>query len=230
MTIHYPAGKIFKAMCAIVGFLVFMDLLVIIIRMNMDVTYIDRTLEIFDVNLENNIPTFYSSISLLYCAVLLLIISFGEKLKNPEQVIYWRILSLGFLYLSIDEMASLHEWMGVLMMGQAKFSGVWHFAWMIPALFMILIIGITFLKFLFRLPVKTRALLLLSGFIYIGGAIGIEMISGIFIEEDAANKLGYELLNLLEESMEMIGILFFVYTLNHYLSSIKVPIEISIEN
>ena len=59
-------------------------------------------------NTEANIPAWYSSAALLLAAMLLWIVSAATKQRGGRPI-YWRLLSLVFLALSIDEVAELHE-------------------------------------------------------------------------------------------------------------------------
>ena len=82
----------------------------------------------------------------------------------------------------------------------------------------VLILGLLFLKFLLRLPPLTRWSFLGAGAVYLGGAIGIEMIGGRYAESHGDENLTYQLLTHLEESMEMAGMIVFIHALLRYLA------------
>ncbi len=84
-----------------------------------------------------------------------------------------------------------------------------------------------------RLPSKTRLGLILSGAIFVGGAIGVEMISAAEYEaaKDAGvRSLQYYLLYSLEEFMEMLGIALFIYYVLDYLASLTPSIELKLRS
>lgn len=64
--------------------------------------------------------------------------------------------------------------------------------------------------------------MILSGIIFISGAVGIEMITGVFIENNI--KSNQELIDsssifflyTLEETLEMVGVSYFIYTLHSF--------------
>src|SRR3954469_25754145 len=58
---------------------------------------------------EANIPAAYSSFLLLTAAFLLFLVSRIERDRRGTDTRSWTILSAGFAYLSLDELASLHE-------------------------------------------------------------------------------------------------------------------------
>ena len=79
-----------------------------------------------------------------------------------------------------------------------------------------------YFPFLLRLPKRTAIGLVVSGAIFVGGAIGIEAISAAVYEAAAQlerRPLEYYLLYSLEEFMEMFGIALFIFYALDYLST-----------
>src|SRR5438105_3804596 len=74
------------------------------------------------------------------------------------------------------------------------------------------VLGQMFLRFLLRLPADTRRWLLISGAVYLGGAVGMELIDGKYMEAHGAN-LTYMLMTTVEEGLEMSGLSALVITL-----------------
>ena len=170
--------------------------------------------ELFHLNRENNIPTFFSSLLLLSSALLLTGIYRFTKSRDRR---YWLLLAVIFLGLSIDESVSLHELLIDPMREVAGVNPWFYYAWIIPAGIFLLVLGIYLLGFLRRLPAATRIRFLVAGFIFVGGAIGLEMVSGyyaFFIDEDT---LTYNLIVAVEELMEMVGVVLFIRALFLYI-------------
>ena len=173
--------------------------------------------ETFDLNNENNIPTFYSTFLLVACAALLAIIGSGSKADTPD-IAYWRWLCVIFLFLAVDEDASLHE----LLIGPMKRSfdlpRLLLFAWVIPYGVAVLVIGFLYLKFVLRLPARTRRLVIMAGTVYLAGALGFELIGGAYLaQHNEVENLNYLLLVAAEEFLEMAGSILFIYTLLDFL-------------
>jgi hypothetical protein len=180
---------------------------------------------------EESVPTYFSSIILLFSAFLLAIISSVKfKLSDPFSK-QWMFISILFTILSIDEIAGFHEIIIDPLNNHLHFSGFWRFSWVIPALIFVFAFSVTYLKFLKSLSPKYRNGFILSGFIYVLGAIGIEMISAkLFINDNAsANDLIYNLVITLEESLEMLGVMIFITVLLSYIRSLKYDISISLK-
>lgn len=184
----------------------------------------------FDLDLEkNNLPTWYQSSTLLLSAVFLAIIAFVKKNKQERDVRYWAFLSLAFLFLSADEAVSIHEQMTMPLRKAFDLHGFLFLSWVIPAGIAVSILFTANFKFLFRLPAATRWLFVIAGFIYLGGALGIEMVNANYLEANhfiatnpeifGAERFQYALLTALEEFLEMAGIGIFIYALAAHLNS-----------
>lgn len=68
-----------------------------------------------------------------------------------------------------------------------------------------------------RLPARTRSLFLVSGAIYVAGALGCEMIGGLVEQRFGRRGPEFALEVLVEESLEMGGSILFIYAVAAYL-------------
>ena len=59
----------------------------------------------------------------------------------------------------------------------------------------------------------------MAGAIYIGGAIGMEMLGGYFVEVYGQKSFVYFLISTIEEFLEMFGIAVFIYALLSYITN-----------
>jgi hypothetical protein len=210
-SISIDSGKILRVFGFLTLMLITGGFLVIYFRANYDTQYVERTLNMFDLNRENNIPTWYASISFVLCSMaswLMATLKSGEK-----QSLYWKIMALIFLGMSIDEAASVHEYGASLLKGQFNFSGYWHFAWVIPALILIILGIVFFFRFWWSQPSRIRFTLAAGAIIFFTGSVGMEMIGGKLIEQKGYSDPVYMLLTLTEEIMELTGLWLFQYAL-----------------
>ena len=86
---------------------------------------------------------------------------------------------------------------------------------------MLILLIVFMFKFISNLPKRTLILFILSGLTYVIGVIGIEMISSNIasdLMEHSVYNLTYSILYTIEESLEMLGIIIFIYTLLNYIS------------
>lgn len=82
---------------------------------------------LFDFNTESNVPTFFSSVDLLLAGILLFFIASAHK-TNRVSCLPWYFLSAKFVFLSVDEIASLHERLMVPVSQVLHTSGIFFYS------------------------------------------------------------------------------------------------------
>lgn len=176
---------------------------------------------------EQNIPTWFSSITLVACSVLLGAIAIAKKDQLDPSYRYWRILCFVFLFLSIDEAAMIHEKIGYVtnrLLPQALPS-----AWTIPYALLAGILGVILVRFLLSIPPKYRILFCLSGTLYVGGALGIEVLEVMRVLDGSDGRdLFFTVLVTIEETLEAGSILIFLYSLLLYIKDNIKEIRVSV--
>jgi hypothetical protein len=170
----------------------------------------------FNFDNELNIPTFYSSLTIMLCSILLSII--GASKKNiGNEYLYWYGLAIIFLFLSIDEILSIHERLIIPVRKSLNTSGLLYFAWVIPYAISLIFLMLIYFKFLINLPKRTMLLFIVSGMIYVLGAIGFELLGGWQFQISGKYSIIYSFIWTCEELFEMLGIAVFVYALVSYI-------------
>ena len=88
------------------------------------------------------------------------------------------------------------------------------------------------MKSLFGLPVRIRINMIISGVVFVGGAVGVEMITGLYLDKNQlfTSQQLYESISVfilysVEETLEMLGVSYFIYTLFLCLELYKTPIK-----
>jgi hypothetical protein len=186
-------------------------------------------IRLFYVDAEGNIPTAYSSFIWMLCSFAAAMIAISKKQAGDRFAKYWRGLALIFAYLALDEVAAVHELLIEPMRSLFHASGLFHFAWIIPGGIFFLFVVLICFKLVKTLPTKTRILLMLSGAIFVTGAIGMEMIGGWYAEAFGVQAdLTYALISTAEETLEMLGVLMLLYALLSYMGSHIQPFKIQV--
>jgi hypothetical protein len=90
--------------------------------------------------------------------------------------------------------------------------------WIVFAMMFVAVVGLSYLRFLFRLPRNIAYLFIVAGVIYVTGAMGMEIIADPWVEAHGRANMMYQLLATLEEVMEMTGVGIFLYALSSYLA------------
>ena len=174
-------------------------------------------LDLFDLDIEGNIPTLYSAVAVLFCAALLGLVTVINWHKPDSRRLYWLGLSILFLFLAIDEGAAIHEEIGSWLDNHYDARGVLYFFWVVPYGMAASILALIYLRFLGTLPADTRWRFILAGALYVGGALGVEMLGAREADLHNTNTLVYSFLFTLEETLEMLGIVIFMHALLLYL-------------
>lgn len=175
----------------------------------------------FSVNQEQNIPTLYSSLALALSSALIFVIARFKAQIGARFVNHWRFLSLTFLYLAVDELTEMHE-AASKPMHNLGINGFFHNAWLIPASVVLIIFGFSFLGFLMHLPKLIRYLFMFSCCVFLSGAFLTELLSGYYAFLYGRENIGYVLFTTVEETLEMLGIVAFIYSLLTYIQQLGI--------
>jgi hypothetical protein len=175
---------------------------------------------LFYVDEEQNIPTLFSVFLLSFAALLLTVITVFKKRDRAPDVSGWAVLSAGFMCMAVDESWSFHERLVTpvrKLLGDDAL-GIFYFAWVVPGIVVVLGLALFFLGFLRRLPPRTAFLFVVSGALFVGGAVGFELIGGYYAKANGAENLTYSMIATVEESLEMSGVIVFIYALLKYIA------------
>ena len=119
------------------------------------------------------------------------------------------LLAFVFFYISLDEFSVIHENLNQYF----EFEGVLYYGWVLPAGACVLLLGLSYIRFLRALPQRTALLFISSGCLFVGGALGVELILGWWVTQFGSENLGYGLIDWVEESLELSGAGLFSYSL-----------------
>ncbi len=211
MNITFTPGSVFRLFLLIIGVLTYLNVLVLIFWFEYDDPFHTFS-KYFDVGRERNIPTLYSVMALTVAATLLATNARHSWEKCDGQHRYWAGLALIFLFLAFDEGTKIHEQMSDVMERWVTPKGYLLWLWVIPYGFAVLVLAGVYLRFLVRLSRTTRYYFILAALLFIGGAIGVEMLSAWEMDLNEHTIL-YCVLYSLEEFLEMIGVAVFIYAL-----------------
>jgi hypothetical protein len=186
---------------------------------------------LFYIDKEENIPTYFSLLLLLFAALLLAVITLLNGKQRTPHVSKWAILSFGFLFMAYDEAFQVHERLVTpvrTLLGDSNL-GVFYYAWVIPGIALVLVLALFFLRFLLHLPAITRLRFMMAATLYIGGAIGFELIEGRYAELHGERNFTYSMIVTIEESLEMGGLIVFIWALLKYFADNHKEVQFRVE-
>ncbi len=226
MNIKICPKIVFTRFLYLILLLLLANIIGIVSKFYFDQDHFSGLIHLFDFNIENNIPTLFSSLALIFCSVLLAFIASTHKKQNSSYI-PWAGLSLIFLFLSVDEIASIHERLGAQFRIAFNTSGLLYHAWVIPYGVILVVFIIVYFRFLTRQTKSIRNLFVVSGTTYVTGALGFELLGGWQNVLYGSNNLTYSILYTCEEFLEMLGIVIFIYALLVYITQQFKPLTIS---
>lgn len=149
-----------------------------------------------DIGAESNLPTWWNTTLLLLVAVWALTAAILAEARVRRA---WLLVATAAAYLSLDEAASLHEWLlGGLLKGDLP-----TYSWVIPGA-VLAVAGSAMLIVAGRyLPTQTAKRLGLALIAYGVGAVGLEAIGGWLVEREYETLFTFAI--TLEESLEMLA-------------------------
>lgn len=216
MNITISPRTFFQANLLLIALLFFAHIVGLTVRHYFGYEYAYGLVPMFDFGAEKNIPTLYSSIALLFASALLMSIASSFRKQNTSYL-PWLGLSLIFLFLAIDETCSIHERFSDISKETFNTSGIFFFAWVIPYTIALIVMVAAYSHFLTCLPRSTMIGFVLSGATFVSGAVGFEMLGGLQADVNGKSNLLYSVLYTCEETLEMLGIATFIYTLLKYI-------------
>lgn len=169
-----------------------------------------------DVDAEQSVYTWLSASLMLVISGTLLVTALEKHAGRRPLATHWFLLSLVFLLLSMDEAISLHEWLSTYLDGKVSKGGLLYFIWVLPAAVACAIGAIAYLPFIRDFDNPERSLLIVAAVTFLAGAIGLEMIAGAQVEQGQLMTMRYRVLATVEEGLEGLGLIVFLYSLALY--------------
>jgi hypothetical protein len=166
-------------------------------------------LDLFDVDTEANVPTWFSSGLLLACAFAAWLMAERAADRVAERRGF-RLLSALLAIVSADELVALHERIAAALLSRLSALGVaalwvWALGGAIVAS-----LAAVLLPFLRALGPRLRSDLLLSAAVYVAGALGLEVLGQRYAAAHGWFDPVYTALAASEELLEMCGALLFL--------------------
>ena len=211
-------ARAIQVLALIVGMLVLAGLIAHALRFGFELTSRQTFgfIQLFDLNEESNVPTWFSSILLVSCAVMLALIAHAKRSAGDRWVRCWFGLSAIFWFMSMDETATIHERTIRPLHDLFDLGPVLTNAWVLIAWPLLIVFLMLYARFLLELPRRTRWLFCFSGLIYVAGVTGVELLSGLMKYNYGSGDLRFALMTTFEECLEMLGLLAFIFALTDY--------------
>lgn len=154
--------------------------------------------QLFELNIEANVPTWFSAAQLAFAALLAWSCGALHKSRGLPGVGPWRLVAASLLFVSADEVAQFHEQISFQVRETLDTDGFLRFAWVIPYGAAIVVLVVLLFRWWQSLPSTTRRLILMCAVMFIVGALGLELIEGAY-ESWVGKDFGLRALTVVEE-------------------------------
>lgn len=166
--------------------------------------------DLFRLNAEGNIPSFFSGVLFLLNAGLLVVVSWARRDDGWRRWV-WAFLAALFVFLAFDELFEVHETLIEPLRQAWQLSGLLYYSWILVYLPATLLLGIIFLPVWLRMKPGHRIRFAAAAVTYLVGAVGLEMLGGARYERAGeAGDVLYALIYTAEEALEMAGLILFL--------------------
>lgn len=171
----------------------------------------------FDVSSERSAATWYAALLLLACGLELGSIAALKWASQGRYRHHWLGLAVLFVGMSVEEIAGVHEQLSAPIGAFVERSGFLYYSWVLAGLVVVALVAALCFRFWLHLDRRTRWLFLLAALLYVGGSIGLEMLSANLYDARNGPSLRYWFVAALEELGEMLGAVVFLFALLRYL-------------
>ncbi len=163
--------------------------------------------KLFHLDREANIPAWFSSMQLFMIGMVFFLTGY----RSQSQLVLSRtvlvFLAVVFIFLSMDESASIHERMHVILKRQEWMPSLKIGLWIPIYLFLIVVITIAIyphIRIMWAHFPQEAAVLVVGILIFLLGAVGIEIVADLFLRDDI-RSIPYAVEVAFEELLEMAG-------------------------
>jgi hypothetical protein len=175
----------------------------------------------FNLDREANVPTFFSALLLGLAAALLALSGTHHARRHDPAARQWVVLAWIFAFLSLDEVAGIHERLGIWLRHAVALDEWVHFVWPLPAIVLVAALYLAYWPWFAALDRATRRGVVIAAAVYLAGAVGMELVSGFYWARTGSYRvdLAYAGITTVEETLEMLGMLLFIRVLLQYASA-----------
>jgi hypothetical protein len=159
---------------------------------------------LFDLATESNVGTWLSGAVLLAASLVAALVACRAERADRRG---WGVIAATLVLFSIDEVGAVHDAFNQDLSLRLETHGVLRYAWVIPAAVLVGALAIVVVPFVRRLPSAVARPITLAAVVFIGAAIGIELLEGWLDGRHDPASLGNTLVRGTQEILELVGAL-----------------------
>jgi hypothetical protein len=187
-----------------------------------------RDLRQISLNAEQNLASWYTSLLMAAGALLAWLAACCAATESARARRFWRLATVLLLLCAVDETVSFHEVLTLFLPGVAAASPFLHFAWVVAILPLLAVLGLWCLWLMWPLPASVRSGLLAAAFVFLTGAVALEVLDGAILERVGEESLAYRTGYVLEDTLEMLGVAIFINVVLRHIETRAARIEFTL--
>lgn len=169
----------------------------------------------FYLDKEANIPAWFSSMQLFLIAVVVVIAAFADDTESKPSHWFFSLIAFGFIFLSVDEAAFLHEQFSFRLTKLDWMPGISgdRGSWIVLYAAIGGVVVLANIRNIVACADRFRKEAMVAGLgaaVFLGGAVGAEIVSYEFTAREASD-LNYVIQVAIEEFLEMLGATVMLY-------------------
>eukprot|EP00439_Symbiodinium_sp_Y106_P088056 s1_g592.t1 len=165
----------------------------------------------FALDAERNLGAWYSSALMVLIAACAMVNWHKDRVRDGLVSYSWVFIAVVFFCLSIDETVGFHETVDVPLRNHFELTGIFYNPWVFFGAAFVAGFVALLVPFLLDLPRHIAILFVVSGAIYVGGALGMEPLDAFFEHGYGEGHLYQVIATSIEEAMEMLGLTLFLH-------------------
>ena len=191
-----------------------------VIKFPLDTPSAGGLVPLVDSDAEANLPTWYSSLTLLACSLMSGAIALSVRRSRQRHVGHWTALSVVFFLAALDEAAGLHEVVNEWLSRAFDPGGELFSIWVVPGLLFVVALTIAYRHFFAALPDRPRRLAIRGALVFVAGALFLEVIEGVITDSEEGDETFADgLVSVVQEFLERLGVIFFIEALMTYMAT-----------
>ncbi len=187
-----------------------------------------KDLRHFTLDAERNLASWLESVCMVSAAALLAFHSLLDRERDRRNVFAWTLLSIVFILMSVDELVSFHEVSVKPLRNTLQLTGIFYYSWVLIAIPLVASLGLLLVPFLLRLERSTALRFILAGAVFVGGAVGTELICGYLATNGGVETPAYKFTAAAQEVIENIGMTMFVLALLRHIAIVTPAIRLKV--
>jgi len=219
--VRFSPGRLLRYLWVVAGTIVAFDLVFMFLRYGLGHDVVFGLARFFRLDGERNVPTYFSCVLLGLAGALLALSGAHLARRREPQARKWTILGWIFVFLSLDEFAGIHEYLGRILRELMHLQRWVHFVWPIPALVLVGLLFLAYRPWFASLDPRTRRGTIVAAIVYLSGATLMELVGGAYWARVGAGTmdLTYASITAVEETLEIVGMLLFIGVLLRFTSA-----------